>query len=54
MLTLGACWHFLFYLCFVFALYEGKDETQKKIKIPLRMITSGSPRCILSASTQQC
>jgi hypothetical protein len=28
----AAAWHFPLYLCFVFALYERKNETQKNIK----------------------
>jgi len=33
-----------FYLCFFFALYERKKETQKEGEVPLRKITSGLPR----------
>jgi hypothetical protein len=28
----AAAWYFPLYLCFIFALYERKNETQKKIK----------------------
>ncbi len=32
------------YLCFVFALCERKNETQKEDKVPLRKMTSEPPR----------
>jgi hypothetical protein len=32
---------FLLILCFIFALYEGENETQKEDEAPLRMIASG-------------
>src|SRR6266508_5437321 len=46
-------WCLPFYLCFVFALAERKNETQKEDKVPLRKITSEPPRtsCNLGHST---
>jgi hypothetical protein len=32
------------YLCFIFALCERKNETQKEDEVPLREITPGPPR----------
>jgi hypothetical protein len=36
----AAAWYLPFYLCFVFALCERKNETQKEGEVPLRTITS--------------
>jgi len=40
----AAAWYFLFYLCYVFALAERKNVTQKEDEVPLRMMTFGPLR----------